>query len=1610
MFYFKKYTSICVRMIVLAAVMACLPAAAIADTCDCTDTADPPFLAAGVDPNLLLIIDNSASMYDMAYQKNDTVCFDDTYDHNVIYSGYFDGSSWYAHNSGSNRFETTVAGACAGAAGTTAYSNAYVCVVTRTEVVGADTIIQVDAFKATGNFLNWATASKFDIQKQILTGGKYTAGELESEGRGCSGNRFIKEVGLTSGATAYKLVLGIRTDYDDTDGVDTTLIDIFQITQNGFVPEKCQAAIDLMMGDPTGFGQVKQSIIDCMEYDAQNPYQQPGEHDKQALINSLHDCWYLNKQGDWPGGGAQGFNFENWCADVYTRDDPRTITKDNAAYVCYGNGTTPALEGFIGECWNPPGVCHDVACVDRALQPRERCNGGVIEYCTNWNSGKSECKKEEDWVVVQECDGGGAVGGWKSDAEIVAMGRDWTNLDECITAARERFCGYIEVPQVVDPSDLQMSSGETWNLPAMLMSQGAAGQLGTPLATFQARIATDAVPSGLLEIYGQEIKIGAMAFNYDGSKSECAKPFPYVTYDCDDPDNKDGTYLVQPIGAGADHLTGLKSNINNIKAKSWTPLAEAVFNAIGYYTQRADLRLNPTDFPVDAAPISEYCEKNNLLLITDGASTADLNPIMVNLAGAAGVKDEPDVDNSAGCGDLYGSSYLDDLTHYAWKGNIFSGSPYAESELYQNILTFLVVAGTPRDEGVGECNPKTLLENAAFNGGSEAPLIAADPAQLKQQIESVLRTVMKRAAAGSAASVIAATRGGEGAVYQAIFWPHMDDPSGKPEVTWTGEVHALLVDAYGRLYEDDGDKALTDADQRVVFFFDEANGATMACYGEVNAAGVCNGTVKSLHDVNYLWSAAEWLAGIGDADIDANRAVYISDEKKRYIFTWNDLNNNGAADANEMLPFVPAMDWAAQSVVPAAGAPNRPAVPLDFGMATDAGVDAIVSWIRGKDNLADDTVRKRQVPTPPNFNITGSPANITWRLVDIIHSTPTAVGRPMDNYHLLYRDEGYAKFYEKYQHRRNVIYFGGNDGLLHAVNGGFYDESTQAFCLSPGCAAVANAPLLGAELWAYAPYNLLPHLRCLTEKNYVHKYFVDLKPRIFDVRIFTPDADHPEGWGTILIAGMRIGGGKVSTSDITDSRQFVSSYVVMDITNPEIPPVLLGELTFDPATSAELGHTVAVPAVVPMKEGNVTKWYLVVGSGPTDVDSDGGLNWGREGTSNQKPRIGVFPLDKLTTGSKVFRIPAVPPDAGSAAGSHVLATSGDGMVSDIISVDYDLVPDYRVDALYFGTIEGKWAAKGGSWDGKLYRWVTNADSRMTAPHEWGKSTFVLGPPGVMFEPGRPISAAPSVGWDGDSFWVYFGTGRFMHKDDKTDVSSNGQESYYGIKEPMDCNGNFTWRPVTNANALIPPSDLDAPGTRKLLRIDQILVQQAEKPEAALLSCEGGGVGCLPAGVTTFKDMVDYIAGTGCVYDENKVFKGYSGTDGWYLNFSAPRERNLGQATLLGGLLTFTTYQPFDDVCRPEGQAYLYALYYQSGTAWYQPVFSEGIGLSGDDPPNVINKLDIGRGLATTPNLHVGRQSGDTAFVQTSTGAIVEINRPTLPIKTMKSGRMSWRSE
>ena len=153
----------------------------------------------------------------------------------------------------------------------------------------------VTCFAARGNLLNWATASKLDIQKKILTGGKFYAGNeiwnadgvpdntvqldsdddrLVSEHRGCSGKGFAKEIPLNrtgegSVVEDKSLVLKVRGAVEQTDKLDaadfTTRIEIVGVSETveGINYEKCAEYIQGSSAESVGSLGCRQ-VAKCM--------------------------------------------------------------------------------------------------------------------------------------------------------------------------------------------------------------------------------------------------------------------------------------------------------------------------------------------------------------------------------------------------------------------------------------------------------------------------------------------------------------------------------------------------------------------------------------------------------------------------------------------------------------------------------------------------------------------------------------------------------------------------------------------------------------------------------------------------------------------------------------------------------------------------------------------------------------------------------------------------------------------------------------------------------------------------------------------------------------------------------------------------------------------------------------------------------------------------------------------------------------------------------------------------------------------------------------------------------------------------------------------------
>ena len=241
--------------------------------------------------------------------------------------------------------------------------------------------------------------------------------------------------------------------------------------------------------------------------------------------------------------------------------------------------------------------------------------------------------------------------------------------------------------------------------------------------------------------------------------------------------------------------------------------------------------------------------------------------------------------------------------------------------------------------------------------------------------------------------------------------------------------------------------------------------------------------------------------------------------------------------------------------------------------------------------------------------------------------------------------------------------------------------------------------------------------------------------------------------------------------------------------------------------------------------------------------------------------------------------------------------------------------------------------------------------------------------------------------DEGRIWVYFGTGRFWSTLDRQSPYLDYQNTFYGIKEPVDANGDLKWSGDENTPAVGDKENNLRNVTGIEIEDYNTLSLNTSVPlyGAAVIDKNGDNS-------TDFSDLEAEVRAK----------------DGWYLNFSETGERNLGQAGILGDIVTFTTFVPNDDLCAYEGRSYLYALYYKTGTAYWKGVLktddNNGTGINPDN--KVVTKIDIGKGYSETANIHTGREEGSKAFVQTSTGAIISIEQANPGLT--KSGKVSWQ--
>jgi type IV pilus assembly protein PilY1 len=147
----------------------------------------------------------------------------------------------------------------------------------------------------------------------------------------------------------------------------------------------------------------------------------------------------------------------------------------------------------------------------------------------------------------------------------------------------------------------------------------------------------------------------------------------------------------------------------------------------------------------------------------------------------------------------------------------------------------------------------------------------------------------------------------------------------------------------------------------------------------------------------------------------------------------------------------------------------------------------------------------------------------------------------------------------------DVIYVGGNDGMLHA-----FDATT------------------GVEIFSYVPNLVFGNLQLLTDPAYTHRFYVDLTPTLKKGK----DILGAGKTDTLLVGGLRKGGKGYFGLNVTDSKSIT--------TEDDLAKRVLWE--FPKTSDPDMGYSFSKPVVV---RSNSTDhpWVVIFGNG---YNSDNG--------------------------------------------------------------------------------------------------------------------------------------------------------------------------------------------------------------------------------------------------------------------------------------------------------------------------------------------------------------------------------------------------------------------
>jgi type IV pilus assembly protein PilY1 len=919
----------------------------------------------------------------------------------------------------------------------------------------------------------------------------------------------------------------------------------------------------------------------------------------------------------------------------------------------------------------------------------------------------------------------------------------------------------------------------------------------------------------------------------------------------------------QNVGNNTPYMSCHASNKNTcsyiINAGN-TPTAGTLLSAFNYYS--GTFTQNGTK---SASPITSSCQKNYVIFVTDGLPDTMLNgsmPITTTqyCYNSAGQTNNQTCSAVSSCPSPYNAS-CSTVVMGQVLGELYSLQSSVSQKIGSTSYTFPVKTYFL---GVGlTTQAQTQLDQMAVAGGtaqtSGHAYYANDATQLYDALESIITDLLGRVAAGSSVSILSQgqTQNGDN-MLQGVFYP--TKYFGSTPVSWPGFLYNWWFYngtsnngvSYNNIREDTVHDFILelDEDYGLTFAFDQQNGLSINRYSDPTGSGDPNVFVNNvgLDSLTPIW--------------EAGKLLFQQSAASRLIYTPG-TNSSGSG--------LVSFDTSNSSLT---SSPSLLGSPSNFDPCLNGSLQNLINYVRGTDikycsngssfnyqscNQNSDCTtgqfttcvnacRNRTAglcyngtsfsSTPCTTNSDCSSTSYptctqnVWKLGDIVYSTPKVqIGYQYCSNGTTFGAKctqnsdcpsGYTC-----QAKESVVFVGANDGMLHAIKTGVLTTNgmdptkhqVETFMGIPDAS-------MGTELWAFIPQNSLPYLRCLAvpPPSSCHLYYNDLSPYMATM----VSNGVPK---TILIGGMRLGGGSIQASSpanycfssaglsngqtcaqhsncttapynsscspayptnvppdtcpggvVTCANNAtcynpsnctgLSSYYALDVTDPE-NPVLLWEFSHP-----FLGYTYSGPAVIHKFSDPVhltgDQYFVMFLSGPTGAS---------DGSSIQDVQAFVLTLNSSLGISSIYYN-----DLGQKNGF------GGRLFTNGLSVNGDPYTDF----VFFGYSSAPNGATG-SWQGGIGVVNTNYTDPTDAlnPQNWNWDLTTYSNIAQL-----PVTAQIGTGQCFNQTYLFAGTGRyFFPQDNYGSTANSGLNSIMGIPFARYCsNGTSSNYQVCTQNS------------------------------------------------------------------------------------------------------------------------------------------------------------------------------------------------------------------